>query len=263
MSSKKEWTKPEIDFVLKEYKRGLSRREIARSFKAKYNEPRSQDSIKHCIDVYGLDIEKDLKRVLILDIETRSLVVKTWGLFDQNIGLNQVVEDGGILSWSAKWIGEEKTFYKDVKGDKKKEKELLQPLWKMIDDADIVIGQNSNSFDLKKLNAKFLEYKMGAPSEYKKIDTLRMARKYYGFLSNKLEYLSKKLCQVRKLAHSKFPGFSLWNECENGNKEAWKEMKTYNINDVLATEELFVRLSQFDKTATTTDAMRAYKAAKK
>lgn len=263
MSSKKEWTKPEINFVLKEFKRGLSRTEIAKTFKTKYDEYRSPDSIKHCIDVYGADVERDTKRVLILDIETRSLVVKTWGLFDQNIGLNQVIEDGGILSWSAKWIGEEKTFYKDVKGDKKKEKELLQPLWDMINEADIVIGQNSNSFDLKKLNAKFLEYKMGAPSEYKKLDTLKMARKHYGFLSNKLEYLSKKLCQVRKLAHSKFPGFSLWNECENGNKEAWKEMKTYNINDVLATEELFLKLAEFDKTATTNDALRAYKAAKK
>lgn len=261
--NKKLWLKTEINFVLKEYKKGRSRKEIAKAFNAKFHESRSPDSIKHCIDTHGLDIEKDIKRVLILDIETRSLVVKTWGLFDQNIGLNQVIEDGGILSWSAKWIGESKVHYKDVKGDKSKEKEMLAPLWDLMDQADIVIGQNSNSFDIKKLNAKFLEYKLGCPSEYKKIDTLRMARKHYGFLSNKLEYLSKKLCTIKKLAHSKFPGFSLWDECEKGNKEAWKEMKIYNMADVEATEELFLKLAEFDKTVPTTDALRAYKAAKK
>jgi hypothetical protein len=260
---KKPWLKSEITFVLKQHKKGLSRKQIAKEFNSKYDSDRSQDSIKHCIDTHGSSIEKDIKKVLIIDIETRSLVVKTWGLFDQNIGLNQVVEDGGILSWSAKWIGSDTVLYKDVKGDKSKEKELLAPLWKLMDDADIVIGQNSNSFDIKKLNAKFLEYNLGSPSEYKKIDTLRMARKHYGFLSNKLEYLSKKLCTIKKLTHSKFPGFSLWDQCEKGNKEAWKEMKIYNMADVSATEELFLKLSEFDKTIPTTDALRAYQAAKK
>ena len=40
-------------------------------------------------------------------------------------------------------------------------------------------------------------------------------------------------------------------------------MKAYNIQDVKATEELFVVLSQFDKTDAVTSAMRTYKANKK
>lgn len=261
--NKKQWTKPEINFVLKSFSKGYSRKEIARIFNQKFNDTRSPDSIKHCLDVYGLEAEKPLQRVLVIDIETRSLEVKTFGLFDQNIGLNQIVSDGGILSWSAKWLGEKEILYKDVKGNRKKEKELLIPLWKLIDEADIVIGQNSNSFDLKTLNAKFLEFKMGSPSDYKKLDTLRISKKHFKFISHKLEYMSKKFCKIKKLIHQKFPGFTLWDECERGNPAAWREMKLYNQNDVLATEELFVLLSEFDKTQTTTDAMRAYHAAKK
>jgi len=49
----------------------------------------------------------------------------------------------------------------------------------------------------------------------------------------------------------------------SGGKEAWKEMKIYNMADVSATEELFLKLSEFDKTIPTTDALRAYQAAKK
>ena len=144
----------------------------------------------------------------------------------------------------------------------KKEKQMLVPMWKLMDQADIIIGQNSNSFDIKKLNAKFLEYKMGAPSEYRKIDTMRMAGKHFSFVSRKLEYMSKKFCKIKKLTHGKFPGQELWNACKRGNKQAWIEMQRYNKQDVLATEELFIVLAEFDKTINTTDALRAYNAAK-
>jgi hypothetical protein len=258
--NKQSWTKAEINFVITQYKKGFSRKEISYKFNKKFPQScRTPDSIKHCIDVYGMEVEKDLPKVLIIDIETRPMLAKVWGLFDQNIALNQIVDEGGIFSWSAKWIGSKEIMYRDVKGNKKKEKDLLKPIWELMDEADIIIGQNSNSFDIKKLNAKFLEYKLGPPSEYKKIDTMLLAKKHFKFVSNKLEFMSKKFCKVKKLAHSKFPGFSLWDECEKGNSLAWKEMKLYNMADVEATEELFLVLSEFDKTEVVTSALRAYR----
>lgn len=256
---KQEWTKPEITFVITQYKKGHSRSTISKLFRQKFGSDRTDNSIKHCIETHGQDVERDLPKVLVLDIETSPMVSYTWGLWDQTIGLNQIQNEGGILSWSCKWLGCRKVAYKDVKGDMKKEKELLQPLWDMIDEADIVLGQSSNKFDLKKLNAKFLEHKMGSPSPYKKIDTVVIARRQFAFVSNKLEWMSKKFCKVKKLAHSKFPGFSLWLECLKGNRAAWLEMKRYNIKDVEATEELFVVLSEFEKTEVVESAMRTYK----
>jgi len=85
--SKQAWTKTEINFVLKLHARGLSRKEIARQFNEKFELERTQDSVKHCIDVHGDKVEKHIPKVLIIDIETRSLTVKTFGLRDQNIGL--------------------------------------------------------------------------------------------------------------------------------------------------------------------------------
>jgi hypothetical protein len=261
---KQKWSNSQIKFVISQYKKGFSRKEIAYKFNKKYpSATRSPDSIKHCIDVHGMEVEKDLPKVLILDIETRPMLAKVWGLFDQNIALNQIVDEGGIFSWSAKWIGSDEVIYKDVKGNKKREKELLKPIWKLMDEADIIIGQNSNSFDIKKLNAKFLEHKLGCPSEYKKIDTMLLAKKHFKFVSNKLEYMSNKFCSIKKLAHSKFPGFSLWDECEKGNASAWKEMKLYNMADVRATEELFIVLSEFDRTEVVASAARAYAASNK
>lgn len=263
-----EWSKKEINFVVKQYAKGYSRREISKKFKEKFLYERSPDSIKHCIEVYAGEIEKDAPKVLVLDIETAPMVGYIWSLFDQNVPLNMLVRDWFILSWSAKWLGSDKVMYKDQRNKKGKalenDKALLVPLWKLMDEADIIIGQNSTAFDLKKLNAKFLENNMGVPSEYKKIDTFQLAKKLFNFTSNKLEYMSKKFnTKYKKQDHEEFSGFKLWDECLKGNLKAWKCMEKYNSFDILATEELFLKLAPFDRTTVVTSAVRAYEAAKK
>jgi DNA polymerase elongation subunit (family B) len=180
------------------------------------------------------------QKCLVFDIETSPILARVWGLKDQNIGLNQIVEDWSVLAWGAKWLN---TPASDViYADKRRmtEKALLQDIWKLLDQADIVITQNGKSFDSKRLNARFIHYGMKPPSPYRHIDTYLLVKQVADFTSNKLEYLTDKLCvKYKKTSHAKFPGMSLWNECLKGNKEAWEEMKKYNIHDVLSTEELF------------------------
>jgi hypothetical protein len=263
------WEKKEIAFVINQHKKGYSRFEIAKLFTAKFSYKRSPDSIKHCIDSYGQDVEKNLPKVLILDIETAPMVGYIWGLWDQSVPLNMLVKDWFILSFSAKWLGssEDAIVYKDQRGKKGKalenDKALLKPLWKLIDEADICLHQNGIAFDMKKLNAKFLEHEMGPPSPYKNIDTLRMAKRLFSLTSNKLEYMTKKFCtKYKKQDHAEFSGFKLWDECLKGNLKAWKAMEKYNKFDVLSLEELFVKLAKFDKSEAVTSAMRTYNASK-
>jgi hypothetical protein len=262
--TKQPWNLSQVNFVLKLYQKGYSRFEIAKKFNAKYDSVRTPDSIQHCINSYGQDIEKDLPKVLVLDIETAPMLGHIWSLYDQNIPLNMLVRDWFVLSWTAKWLHEDKVMYKDQRGKKgtalENDKALLTPLWKLMDEADIILGQNSTAFDLKKLNAKFLENGMGVPSEYKKLDTYQLAKKHFAFTSNKLEYMSKKFNKkYKKQDHEEFSGFKLWDECLKGNLRAWKSMERYNNFDVLATEELFVNLAQFDRTEAVTSALRAYR----
>jgi hypothetical protein len=260
----KNWSKCEINFVLKLYSRGISRKEISKQFSKKFNSNRTQDSIKHCIDVYGSNIEKYIPKVLIIDIETRSLTVKTFGLKDQNMGLDQVLDDGGILCWSAKWLGSDEVFFEETKGNKAKEKIILKKLKKLINEADIILGQNSKKFDVPIIMGLFLYYDMiDDVKEFEQIDTLRMSTSKYKFLSHKLQYMSNKLCEIKKQTHAKFPGMSLWIEYEAKNPLAFIEMKKYNMADVQATEELFLKLSKGCKTKLVTDALRSYFANKK
>ena len=190
-------------------------------------------------------------RVLLFDIETAPILAHVWGLWDNNVALNQVVSDWHVLSWSAKWLGDpvNKVMYADQRNAKNIEddKQLLQGIWDLLNEADIVITQNGKSFDTKKLNARFIMQGFQPPGSVKHIDTKIIASKVFGFTSNKLEYMTDKLCTTyKKLKHTKFPGHEMWNQCLKGNLEAWKEMETYNKYDVLALEELYNKLIPWD-----------------
>lgn len=184
-------------------------------------------------------------RILALDIETAPIISYTWGLWDQNVGVNQIHTDWSILSWAAKWLGQDKVLYQDVSKQKNKrdDSKILKGMWKLLDEADIIVTQNGKQFDAKKLNARFVINGMNPPAPYKHIDTRQLAKKSFGFTSNSLEYMSKSLgVKYKKLLHKKFPGFELWKECLAGNQEAWEEMKKYNCHDVLALEEVYNKL---------------------
>lgn len=184
-------------------------------------------------------------RILLADIETLPLEVYAWGLFDQNIGLNQIKSDWTVLSWSAKWFGESPVFYKDVRNQKnvRDDKRVLRGIWKLLDEADIVIWHYGTAFDHKKLNARFILNGFKPPSPYKQIDTKKIASRHFGFTSNKLEYLTDKINKkYKKSKHKKFEGFAMWTECMKGNIAAFKEMEAYNRMDVLSLEELYIQL---------------------
>ncbi len=184
-------------------------------------------------------------KVLFLDIETSPLISYTWGLFDQNVALNQVKSDWHILSWSAKWQTEEKVMYQDQRNaeDIQDDKKILKGIWKLLDEADVVVTQNGIAFDIKKLNARFIQHGFPPPSSFQQVDTLRLAKKSFAFTSNKLEYMTDKLnVKYKKQTKRKFSGFELWKECLAGNVKAWNEMEHYNKYDVLSLEELYNKL---------------------
>lgn len=188
-------------------------------------------------------------KILVLDIETAPIVSYTWGLFDQNVALNQIKSDWYIISWAAKWLGSKKVMQMDQRDRVKLEddKWLISHLWKLLNEADIIVTQNGKQFDQKKINARFVLHGMNPPSSFKHIDTRQLAKRHFGFTSNKLEYMTDKLCtKYKKLKHTKFQGFELWKECLAGNKSAWNEMAKYNKYDVLSLEELYTKLIPWD-----------------
>lgn len=88
---------------------------------------------------------------------------------------------------------------------------------------------------------------LGPYSPVRVVDTLTVARRIFGFSSNKLAWLSKHLTTTPKSEHKKFPGFELWTECLKDNPKAWAEMQKYNKQDVVACEQLYLKLRPWIK----------------
>jgi RNase H-like protein len=185
-----------------------------------------------------------MTRIGLLDIETSPIQASVWGLFDQNIGLEMIGKDWFILAFSWKWLGEKELIYKDKSRSWRNEDDtiLLKSLWNLLDEAEVVVAHNGRQFDLKKINARFALNGIKPPSPYKIVDTKEVAKRVFGFTSNKLAFLTDKLCKTKKLDHGKFPGYLLWQQCLLGNPLAWKEMAKYNKADVLSLEELYLVL---------------------
>jgi len=182
-------------------------------------------------------------KILVLDIETSPILSYHWRMFDENIGLEQIVREWSVLSYCAKWLGEKEVFYEDTskQRDLQDDRRILRSLHSLLDRADFIIAQNGKKFDLKKINARMIMNGMEPYSPVKVIDTLSIARKHFGFTSNKLEWMGKNVGGLPKHQHRKFPGFLLWKACMNRTAAAWKEMRDYNIQDVLSAEKLYMR----------------------
>lgn len=248
----KKWSQDTIKRVL-ELCQKMTYKEVALKIKEEFGINKSPNAIRHIKRDYQNDenFNVPLPKVLVYDIETAPIMAYVWGLWDNNVALNQIESDWYVLSWSAKWLGDppDKVMYMDQRNERdiENDKKILKKIWKLLDEADIVITQNGKKFDQKKLNARFIIHGFQPPSSYKHIDTCQIARKHFGFTSNKLEYMTDKLCvKYKKLKHAKYSGFTLWRECLKGNLDAWNEMEEYNKYDVLSLEELYQKLSPWD-----------------
>jgi uncharacterized protein YprB with RNaseH-like and TPR domain len=177
-------------------------------------------------------------KILLLDIETTPMQVYAWGLWDQNISIDQIIKSTEMLCFGARWLGTKKVIFKSVHHDGKEA--MLKELHKLMEEADVLVGWNSAAFDHKHINREFLEAGMTPPSPTKDLDLMSVAKSNFLFPSNKLDYVAQKLGVGAKVKHS---GFKLWIRCMDGDKKAWEEMKKYQVQDVNLLVDLYDILS--------------------
>lgn len=185
-----------------------------------------------------------MAKTLIIDIETAPNVAYVWRFFKENVSAKQVLENGYLISYAAKWLGEEKIFYSDLQFNS--EKDVLKEIGQLLDEADVVVAHYGEGFDFPYIQGRLVFHNIKPPSPYKTIDTKKVASKEFHFPSNSLEYLAKALdLKAKKDGHKKYPGFELWLEVLRNNPEAYEELKFYNIQDILVLEELYLRIRPF------------------
>lgn len=187
-------------------------------------------------------------KILLLDIETAPIQGLSWGIFETN--LIHVIEPTFILCFAYKWLDKVSVHTKalcDYPGynkDRKNDKALMQSLWDLLDEADIVVAHNGDAFDVKKTNARFVVHGLHPPSPFKTVDTLKIARSNFKFDSNKLDNIGRYLEVGRKLPNT---GKDLWLGCMSGDAKAWRTMRRYNAQDVRLLERVYQKLKPWAK----------------
>ena len=181
-------------------------------------------------------------KILFYDIETAPLIGPAWQTWDTN--LIWVIKEWYMLSFAYKWAGEKKVHvrglpdYKLYKKEPENDRELVTELYKLFDEADVVIAHNGDRFDQKKTNARIIFHGLKPPTPYQSIDTLKIARKHFSFTSNKLNDLGIYLGCGQKLKTDS----SLWQKCMAGDRKAWADMLRYNKQDVVLLEQVYNKL---------------------
>jgi len=187
-------------------------------------------------------------KILALDIETSPNVVYTWGLWNQNIGLNQIIQPVRVLCLGAKWL--------DLEGPRKKDTiflsewtegraAMIEGAHHLLDRADVVVHWNGTSFDIPHLQREFQLEGHGPTSPFVELDLIKTVRRKFKFQSNKLEHVSQQLLGEGKVKHE---GMDLWRNIIEDDVDpvvkanAQRRMKKYNVQDVELLDRLYHEL---------------------
>ena len=173
-------------------------------------------------------------KILLLDIETSPNLAHVWGLWQQNVGTNQLLEASEVMCWAAKWYDNKEVMF--MSNQTSSHTHMISVMHSLLDEADVVVHYNGKKFDIPTLNKEFLLYGYAPPSPYKQIDLLRVVRSNFKFPSNKLDYVAQRLGVGKKVKHE---GHEVWIKCMNKDPQAWKKMERYNKQDVVLLEKVY------------------------
>ncbi len=184
-------------------------------------------------------------KILIYDLEVMPLKGYIWRLWQQNINAKNgqliSVEGWPIVTWSAKWLFDDKVMSGKMTSKEAKNRDdsrLVADLWDLVDQADILIGHYIKKFDNRMLNSRFLIHGLKPPSSYQSIDTKYHSSKQFMLPSYSMDAIAIYLGLPRKLKVD----FELWEKCMDGDQDALESMEKYNIQDILTNEEVYLTL---------------------
>ena len=180
-----------------------------------------------------------LPKILIFDVETAPMKAFIWGRWNQNISLDQTISEWFMLCWSAKWLYSNEVISCRLTAEEAVEENdfrIVKELWNLVNEADIVVAYNGKKADVKWMNTRFIIHKLNTPKPYFIVDPCEVAKKTFGFSSNKLDALAGYFGFNHKMETS----FELWRDSVNGDEEALEYMSTYCSQDVKLLEEVYL-----------------------
>jgi DNA polymerase elongation subunit (family B) len=198
-------------------------------------------------------------KVLVLDIENSQMIISkfpTYNLWDINHIDPKYIEHDWYLTCAAwLWVDAENGTYsrsysvstldnpKAYKKNFRDDLVVVKKMHEVIQQADIIVGHNSNAFDLKKINQKIIDYKLPTIDYPPTVDTLLANRKYGKASSNSLAHLCRHYGIAQKMELPK----GVMHAADMGCAKSMKKLVAYNKQDIVSTAQLYLRLLPYIK----------------
>lgn len=164
-------------------------------------------------------------------------------------GILKVKDRQKLMSFAWQVVGESKitahnlSQYPIYEQNRFDDSQLVKELHKVMSSSDILLGQNSDRFDVRMANYFFIMNDLEPIPPTKYIDTMKIAKRYFKFLNNTLDNLGEELGFGGK---TKITYKELWVDAYlEGDKKAWKLMDVYCKNDVDKTTKIYLKMRSF------------------
>lgn len=183
--------------------------------------------------------------ILYWDIETSLAKSYHFNYWKTNISVKQMIQPSHMISHAWAW-GDGEVHSSCLTPEEmlaQDDERIVLEAWTLLDKCSIVVAHNGKRFDVKKMNGFFLKYGLPAPSPYKVIDTLEIAKKHFNLPFRSLEYLAKFLNVELKLDAG---GIETWIGCDKGDQESLDKMRYYNEGDITTLRSIHKRLIGWD-----------------
>ena len=189
-------------------------------------------------------------KILLWDIETGYNLVTVFGLFgNKYIPHYALQQERYMICGSWKLLGKDKVHSVSLLNDKDRFKNdpaddycVTKVLHELLSEVDAVVAHNGDNFDMKFFNSRAIFHGLPPVPPVHQIDTLKIAKRFFRFNSNRLDYIGRYLGMSGKLDTNP----DLWLRCMKGEAKAVKEMVQYNKQDVLLLENVYKRLAPYD-----------------
>ncbi len=176
---------------------------------------------------------------LVFDLEVSPAVVWIWKCgYGINVPTSNLIEEPKVICISFKWEGEKKTHH--LQWDRNQnDRAMLAKFVPIMQDAGVIVGHNSDGFDIKWLRTRCLYHRLPCPPNFVTIDTWKQAKSAFRFQGNGLKYIARFL-QLKKQKIVTQENAGLWQDVVfKKSAKALKEMIKYCDRDVDVTMEVY------------------------
>ena len=169
---------------------------------------------------------------MIWDLETSPNIGLFWRPgWKVSLSHDNIIQERAIICVCWKWEGDKKVHH--LEWDAGCDRDLCSEFLEIAKTADELIAHNGDNYDVKFFNARCVFHGLDPAPIWKTVDTLVIARRRFGFNSNRLDYLGKFLCGEGKIKTE----FGLWKDILLKNCPlAMKNMVKYCKQDVVLLE---------------------------